>query len=92
MPLHAVCAQETSGASGVHPGCLPCLQVNVEQWILAIGGVGIVCGLALFSSNISRCLGVQVAKITYARGFCAEFATAVTVAVASRYGECPSRM
>ena len=47
-------------------------------------------GLALFSSNISRCLGVQVAKITYARGFCAEFATAIVVAIASRYGEMQS--
>jgi sodium-dependent phosphate transporter len=58
----------------------------VEEWILVIGGIGIVLGLALYSSNISKCLGVQVAKITYARGFCAEFATAIVVAVASRYG------
>jgi sodium-dependent phosphate transporter len=60
--------------------------VDVQEWILAIGGAGIVCGLALFSSNISRCLGVQVAKITFARGFAAEFGTAITVAIASRYG------
>ena len=58
----------------------------MPEWILVIGGAGIVCGLALFSSNISRCLGVQVAKITYARGFSAEFATAIVVAIASRYG------
>jgi inorganic phosphate transporter, PiT family len=62
------------------------LQVDVQEWILVIGGIGIVCGLALFSSNISRCLGVQVAKITFARGFSAEFGTAITVAIASRYG------
>jgi sodium-dependent phosphate transporter len=61
-------------------------NVDVPEWILVIGGAGIVCGLALFSSNISRCLGVQVAKITYARGFSAEFATAIVVAIASRYG------
>ena len=65
---------------------LVCLQVDVQEWILVIGGIGIVCGLALFSSNISRCLGVQVAKITFARGFSAEFGTAITVAIASRYG------
>ena len=62
----------------------------MPEWILVIGGIGIVFGLALFSSNISRCLGVQVAKITYARGFCAEFATAIVVAIASRYGEMQS--
>lgn len=61
-------------------------NVDVQEWILVIGGIGIVCGLALFSSNISRCLGVQVAKITFARGFSAEFGTAITVAIASRYG------
>ena len=69
---------------------LSLLQVAVPEWILVIGGAGIVCGLALFSSNISRCLGVQVAKITYARGFCAEFATAIVVAIASRYGAPPA--
>jgi phosphate/sulfate permease len=42
---------------------------------------------ALFSSNISRCLGVQVAKITYARGFCAKFATFIVVVLAFRNGE-----
>ena len=63
----------------------------MPEWILVIGGVGIVLGLALYSSNISRCLGVQVAKITYARGFCAEFATAIVVAIASRYGETAQR-
>ena len=65
-----------------------CLQVDVQEWILVVGGLGIVCGLALFSSNISRCLGVQVAKITFARGFSAEFGCAITVAIASRYGVC----
>ena len=60
----------------------------MQEWILVVGGLGIVCGLALFSSNISRCLGVQVAKITFARGFSAEFGTAITVAIASRYGVC----
>jgi sodium-dependent phosphate transporter len=60
--------------------------VDVQEWILVIGGIGIVCGLALFSSNISKTLGVEVAKITFARGFSAEFGTAITVAIASRYG------
>lgn len=77
-------------ARGLHltalHGVVVGMQVTVPEWILVIGGAGIVLGLALFSSNISRCLGVQVTKITYARGFCAEFATAIVVAVASRYG------
>jgi sodium-dependent phosphate transporter len=61
-------------------------KVSVQTWILVIGGLGLVAGIALYSSNISRCLGVRVCKVTYSRGFCAEFATATTVAIASRYG------
>lgn len=59
-----------------------------EEWVLAIGGVGICVGLALFGWRIIQVLGVKVAKVTNARGFSAEFATAITVAVASRYGMC----
>lgn len=33
-----------------------------------------------------RCPQVKTVKVTNARGFCAEIATAITVAVASRYG------
>lgn len=51
------------------------------------GGAGIVVGLAFFSHKVIRCLGTTVCKITPARGFAAEIATATTVAIASRYGE-----
>lgn len=43
-------------------------------------------GLTFFSAKVIRTLGVKVVKMTNARGFCAELATAITVAVASRYG------
>lgn len=62
-------------------------KVPTQEWVLAIGGVGISVGLALFGWRIIQILGVKVAKVTNARGFSAEFATATTVAVASRYGE-----
>jgi len=45
-----------------------------------------VLGLALFSYRVISVLGVKVCKMTNARGFCAEIATATTVAIASRYG------
>ncbi len=68
-----------------------CLEFRAAPKLLMgfhrAGGAGIVLGLALYSSNISRTLGVRVAKITYARGFSAELGTAITVAIASRYGE-----
>jgi sodium-dependent phosphate transporter len=61
-------------------------SVDVQEWILVIGGIGIVVGLAFFSARVIRTLGVRVCKLTNARGFCAELATAITVAIASRYG------
>lgn len=61
-------------------------NVSVEEWILVIGGAGIVVGLMFFSAKVIRTLGVKVVKMTNARGFCAELATAITVAIASRYG------
>lgn len=45
-----------------------------------------MCGLAFFSHKVIRCLGTSVCKMTASRGFCAEIATAITVAIASRYG------
>ncbi|KAL6767359.1 hypothetical protein ACKKBF_B34960 [Auxenochlorella protothecoides x Auxenochlorella symbiontica] len=61
-------------------------KVPTQTWILVIGGVGISIGLALFGWRIIQVLGVKTVKVTNARGFCAEIATAITVAVASRYG------
>ncbi len=43
-------------------------------------------GLTFFSHKVIRCLGTTVCKMTAARGFCAEISTAITVAIASRYG------
>lgn len=56
------------------------------EWVLVIGGVGISVGLAVFGWRIIQILGVKTVKITNVRGFCAELATGITVAVASRYG------
>jgi sodium-dependent phosphate transporter len=59
---------------------------TVPTWILALGGAGIVCGLATYGYKIMRVLGVKSVKLTNSRGFCVELSTAITVIVASRYG------
>jgi sodium-dependent phosphate transporter len=66
-------------------GAVPA-KSNVELWILALGGAGIVLGLATYGYKIMRVLGVKSVKVTNARGFCMELATASTVILASRYG------
>eukprot|EP00897_Mesotaenium_endlicherianum_P005233 jgi/Mesen1/4738/ME000241S03774 len=61
-------------------------KAPVPQWIYAMGGVGIVLGLATYGYKIMKVLGVKAAKLTNTRGFCAELSTATVVLVASRYG------
>eukprot|EP00897_Mesotaenium_endlicherianum_P008176 jgi/Mesen1/7387/ME000382S06583 len=61
-------------------------KAPVPQWIYAMGGGGIVLGLATYGYKIMKVLGVKAAKLTNTRGFCAEISTATVVIVASRYG------
>ncbi|BDA40405.1 phosphate-repressible phosphate permease pho-4 [Coccomyxa sp. Obi] len=61
-------------------------SVPVEEWILVVGGAGIVLGLATYGYKIMRVLGVKSVKLSNSRGFCAELSTAMTVVLASRFG------
>jgi PiT family inorganic phosphate transporter len=58
----------------------------VPDWLLAIGGVGIVVGLATYGYKVVESIGRKITEITPTRGFAAEFATASTVLVCSRMG------
>ena len=50
-----------------HPRC-PCPLIRRRTWILALGGTGIVVGLATYGHNIIRVLGVKATSITPSRG------------------------
>jgi PiT family inorganic phosphate transporter len=54
-------------------------------WILALGGAGIVCGLAIFGTRVMKTIGGKITRITPSRGFVAEFAAATTVLVCTLY-------
>ncbi|KAG2495911.1 hypothetical protein HYH03_006148 [Edaphochlamys debaryana] len=59
---------------------------DTPVWVLAMGGAGIVVGLATYGYNIMMTLGVGLAKMTPSRGYSAEIATSFTVSIASVYG------
>jgi solute carrier family 20 (sodium-dependent phosphate transporter) len=59
---------------------------DAPKWILVIGGLGIVVGLATYGYNIMKVLGQKTIKITPSRGFCIEMSTAMIVAVGSALG------
>ncbi|GAQ87816.1 sodium phosphate symporter [Klebsormidium nitens] len=61
-------------------------KVDPPIWVVIIGATGLVIGLATYGYNVTRTMGVQLAKITPARGFCAELATAGTIMFAAQYG------
>lgn len=61
-------------------------SVNMPIWVLAMGGAGIVLGLATYGYNVMRALGVKLSTLTPSRGFCIELSTAFVLSVGSRYG------
>jgi PiT family inorganic phosphate transporter len=62
------------------------MKVPVPMWILVLGGVGIVVGLATWGYRVIETIGRKITYITPSRGFSAEFATATTVLVCSKMG------
>jgi solute carrier family 20 (sodium-dependent phosphate transporter) len=65
---------------------VPSKKTTVPQWVLALGGVWIVIGLATYGYKIMRVLGVKSVKLTNVRGFVVEWSTALVVVLASRFG------
>lgn len=55
-------------------------------WILPLGGIGIVAGLALFGHRVIATIGKGITHLTPSRGFAAELAAACTVVIASGTG------
>jgi PiT family inorganic phosphate transporter len=68
-----------------HTGVLTA-KVGVPLWILAMGGVGIVVGLATFGYRVIRTIGREITEMTPTRGFAAEFGAATTILLGSRLG------
>ena len=62
------------------------MEVEVPLWILAMGGVGIVIGLATWGYKVIETVGKKITELTPSRGFSAEFGAATTVLVCSKMG------
>lgn len=61
-------------------------QASIPPWALAIGGFGIVIGLATWGWRVIETIGKKITELTPTRGFSAEFGAAVTILLASRLG------
>ncbi len=67
-------------------GKVPIYDLDIPIWILAIGGAGIVFGLAVWGKKVIATIGESIIALQPSSGFCAELATATTVILASRFG------
>jgi len=78
-PLAAIWGVISTGGSVVAKTVMP-------SWILLIGGLGIVAGLATYGYKVMATIGKRITELTPSRGFAAELAAACTVVVASATG------
>lgn len=59
---------------------------SLVWWILPLGGLGIVIGLAILGKKVIKTIGEGITHLTPSRGFAAELAAASTVVIASGTG------
>ncbi|MFZ5757004.1 MAG: inorganic phosphate transporter [Pseudomonadota bacterium] len=78
-PLAAVLGVVQSGGEIAAKSATP-------QWVLLMGAVGIVIGLATYGYKVIATIGEKITELTPSRGFAAEFAAATTVVIASGMG------
>jgi inorganic phosphate transporter, PiT family len=78
-PLAAIVAAAESGSADVGAVALP-------LWVLAIGGLGIAVGLALFGPKLIRTVGEKITKMNEIRAYCVALSAATTVLIASALG------
>ncbi|MBS3029284.1 MAG: inorganic phosphate transporter [Dolichospermum sp. DET50] len=67
-------------------GRVPSDELTIPLWILVLGAMGIVAGLAVWGKKVIATIGENIISLEPSSGFCAELATAVTILLASRLG------
>jgi len=77
-PVAAIVSTAKSGIVSAESG--------VQTWILLLGGIGIIIGLATYGVRVIRTVGQKITHLTPSRGFAAELAASTTIVVASGTG------
>ena len=72
--------------STVQSGGVIGAEAIMPWWVLGIGAVGIVIGLATYGWRVIQTIGQKITELTPSRGFAAELAAASTVVLASATG------
>jgi PiT family inorganic phosphate transporter len=61
-------------------------KAPVAPWMLMVGGIGIVVGLATLGYRVIETIGKRITELTPSRAFAAEISAATTIVLASRMG------
>lgn len=59
---------------------------TMPSWVLLVGGLGIVIGLATYGYKVMATIGKKITELTPSRGFAAELGASATVVLASGIG------
>ncbi|MEN8214574.1 MAG: inorganic phosphate transporter [Pseudomonadota bacterium] len=61
-------------------------KASIPFWVMAIGAIGIVIGLALFGPKLIRTVGSEITQLDQMRAYSVAMAAAITVIIASQLG------
>jgi PiT family inorganic phosphate transporter len=61
-------------------------EAALDSWILVVGGIGIVIGLATYGRKVIATVGTKITHLTPSRGFAAELGASMTIVFASSTG------
>jgi len=61
-------------------------KAAIPLWIMAVGGLGIAIGLALFGPRLIKTVGSEITELDQMRAFSIMMAAAITVIIASQLG------
>jgi inorganic phosphate transporter, PiT family len=86
-------ANDVANAIGPVAAVLDIIQNGITSnssptpsWLLALGGLGIVIGLATWGWRVIETIGKKITELTPTRGYTAEFSAATTILIASKLG------
>jgi inorganic phosphate transporter, PiT family len=79
-PMSAVLSVALAGGESI------AAEAPVPLWVLALGGVGIIIGLATWGWRVMETIGRKITHLTPTRGFSAEFGAATTIVIATKLG------
>jgi PiT family inorganic phosphate transporter len=77
-PVSAIISVASAGDIGA--------KAAVNSWVLLLGGIGIVFGLAMLGGKVIKTVGTKITTLTPSLGFSAEMAAASTVVAATYLG------